>query len=32
MRIGDIYFKQMDRPDRDYSKAMHAEEEPTAAC
>ena len=27
MRIGDIYFRQMDRPDRDYSKAMHAEEE-----
>ena len=27
MRIGDIYFKQMDKPDRDYSKAMHAEEE-----
>ena len=27
MRIGDIYFRQMDRPDRDYAKAMHAEEE-----
>ena len=27
MRIGDIYFRQMDRPDRDYSKATHAEEE-----
>jgi outer membrane protein assembly factor BamD len=27
MRIGDIYFKQMDKPDRDYSKALHAEEE-----
>jgi outer membrane protein assembly factor BamD len=27
MRIGDIYFKQMDKPDRDYSKAQHAEEE-----
>ena len=27
MRIGDIYFKQMDRPDRDYTKAIHAEEE-----
>ena len=26
MRVGDIYFKQMDVPDRDYSKAMHAEE------
>ncbi len=27
MRIGDIYFRQMDRPDRDYNKAVHAEEE-----
>ena len=27
MRIGDIYFKQMDKPDRDYSKAIHAQEE-----
>ena len=27
MRIGDIYFKQMDRPDRDYSKVIHAQEE-----
>lgn len=27
MRIGDIYFKQMDRPDRDYTKAIHAQEE-----
>ena len=27
MRIGDIYFRQMDRPDRDYSKALHSEEE-----
>ena len=27
MRIGDIYFKQMDKPDRDYAKAQHAEEE-----
>ncbi len=27
MRIGDIYFRQMDKPDRDYSKSMHAEEE-----
>ena len=25
MRIGDIYFKQMDVPDRDYSKAEKAE-------
>ena len=27
MRIGDIYFRQMDKPDRDYAKAVHAEEE-----
>ncbi len=27
MRIGDIYFRQMDRPDRDYAKAVHSEEE-----
>jgi outer membrane protein assembly factor BamD len=27
MRVGDIYFRQMDRPDRDYAKAVHAEEE-----
>jgi outer membrane protein assembly factor BamD len=27
MRIGDIFFKEMDKPDRDYSKALHAEEE-----
>src|SRR5271170_2023670 len=27
MRVGDIYFRQMDRPDRDYSKVVHAEEE-----
>ncbi len=27
MRIGDIYFKQMDKPDRDYTKAIHAQEE-----
>ena len=27
MRIGDIYFRQMDRPDRDYGKTVHAEEE-----
>ncbi len=27
MRIGDIYFREMDKPDRDYSKAVHAEEE-----
>ena len=27
MRIGDIYFRQMDKPDRDYTKATHAQEE-----
>jgi len=27
MRVGDIYFRQMDKPDRDYTTAMHAEEE-----
>lgn len=27
MRIGDIYFRQMDKPDRDYTKATHSEEE-----
>ena len=27
MRIGDIYFRQMDKPDRDYAKAIHAQEE-----
>ncbi len=27
MRVGDIYFRQMDKPDRDYSKSKHAEEE-----
>jgi outer membrane protein assembly factor BamD len=27
LRVGDIYFKQMDVPDRDYAKATHAEEE-----
>jgi outer membrane protein assembly factor BamD len=27
MRVGDIYFRQMDKPDRDYAKATHAEEE-----
>jgi outer membrane protein assembly factor BamD len=26
MRVGDIYFKQMDVPDRDYQKAVKAEE------
>jgi outer membrane protein assembly factor BamD len=27
MRVGDIYFREMDKPDRDYSKSQHAEEE-----
>ncbi|HEY0264402.1 MAG TPA: outer membrane protein assembly factor BamD [Granulicella sp.] len=27
MRVGDIYFRQMDKPDRDFSKSQHAEEE-----
>jgi outer membrane protein assembly factor BamD len=27
MRVGDIYFRQMDKPDRDYSNSTHAEEE-----
>ena len=27
MRVGDIYFKQMDVPDRDYTKAVSAEAE-----
>ncbi|MDE1176592.1 MAG: outer membrane protein assembly factor BamD [Edaphobacter sp.] len=27
MRVGDIYFRQMDKPDRDYTKSMHAQEE-----
>jgi outer membrane protein assembly factor BamD len=27
LRVGDIYFKQMDVPDRDYEKGTHAEEE-----
>ena len=27
MRIGDIYFRQMDKPDRDYTNTIHAEEE-----
>jgi len=27
MRVGDIYFREMDKPDRDYSKVQHAEEE-----
>ena len=27
MRVGDIYFREMDKPDRDYAKAVHAEAE-----
>jgi len=27
MRVGDIYFRQMDKPDRDYTKALHAQDE-----
>jgi outer membrane protein assembly factor BamD len=27
LRVGDIYFKQMDVPDRDYEKGTHAEAE-----
>jgi len=27
MRIGDIYFREMDKPDRDYTSTIHAEEE-----
>src|SRR5258708_34574205 len=27
MRVGDIYFREMDKPDRDYAKATHAQEE-----
>src|SRR5207248_9977809 len=27
MRVGDIYFKQMDKPDRDYTKTKQAEQE-----
>ena len=26
MRVGDIYFRQMDKPDRDYANTIHAEE------
>jgi outer membrane protein assembly factor BamD len=26
MRVGDIYFRQMDKPDRDYTNSTHAEE------
>ena len=27
MRVGDIYFRQMDKPDRDYTTTVHAEQE-----
>src|ERR1022692_2441922 len=27
MRVGDIYFRQMDKPDRDYTKTVSAEQE-----
>jgi outer membrane protein assembly factor BamD len=27
MRVGDIYFRQMDKPDRDYAKTLSAEQE-----
>jgi outer membrane protein assembly factor BamD len=27
MRVGDIYFREMDKPGRDYTTTMHAEEE-----
>jgi outer membrane protein assembly factor BamD len=27
MRVGDIYFRQMDKPDRDYTTTTHAEQE-----
>jgi outer membrane protein assembly factor BamD len=27
MRVGDIYFRQMDKPDRDYTTTLHAEQE-----
>jgi outer membrane protein assembly factor BamD len=27
MRIGDIYFREMDKPDRDYTPTLHAEQE-----
>jgi outer membrane protein assembly factor BamD len=27
MRVGDIYFRQMDKPDRDYTKTLDAERE-----
>jgi len=27
MRVGDIYFRQMDKPDRDYTNTTHSEEE-----
>jgi outer membrane protein assembly factor BamD len=27
MRVGDIYFREMDKPDRDYTTTTHAEQE-----
>jgi outer membrane protein assembly factor BamD len=27
MRVGDIYFREMDKPDRDYTATTHAEQE-----
>jgi outer membrane protein assembly factor BamD len=27
MKVGDIYYQQMEKPDRDFSNAQHAEEE-----
>jgi outer membrane protein assembly factor BamD len=27
MRVGDIYFREMDKPDRDYTTTIHAEQE-----
>ena len=27
MRVGDIYFREMDKPDRDYTTTVHAEQE-----
>jgi outer membrane protein assembly factor BamD len=27
MKVGDIYYQQMEKPDRDYTNAQHAEEE-----
>src|ERR1700723_1853761 len=27
MKVGDIYYQQMEKPDRDFTKTVHAEEE-----